>query len=130
MKTIHHGVSAAALATLLVLAGCGKQDAGNDNAAGSDSGSPTAGQAAQARGPAGGRFEEIEECLKAAGLEDKLPQRPSDMPSDMPSGPPPERPSGAPEGGGMMAMQDEDVRNALKACGIELPEGPPQQSVN
>lgn len=56
---------------------------------------------------------------------------PTDMPTDMPSdfptdGTPPEGfPSGGPDGGGgMAALQDPEVQEALDACGIDLPQAP------
>ena len=128
---MHQTIGTAALAALLVLTGCGSD---------SGEGSPTTTTSASAdqTGPPGGlddeQFQKIRECLSAAGLDDALPsdlptERPSDLPSDLPSDfdpshPPEGFPSDAPGGGsgGFGAFQDPDVQEALRACGIELPQ--------
>lgn len=84
-------------------------------------------------GPGGfdtGQLEEIQACLEAAGLEDEMPTgqpggMPTDLPSDFPTDLPSDFGSGGP-GGGMGALQDPEVQEALEACGIELPQAPAQ----
>jgi hypothetical protein len=116
-----NAIGAVGLAALLTLAGCGSDD--------SDSGTGTATDTASVPTPGPGGFDksqlkEIQACLKAAGLEDKLPTgQPTELPSDMPSDLPSDIPSGAP-GGGFSALQDPEVQKALDACGIDLPQAP------
>jgi hypothetical protein len=132
-------VGAAALVGLLTLSGCGSDDDSGSTA--SDQPSAGAPSGAPSGGPGGGfdpdQFQEIRDCLAAAGLDDVLPTdlpsgMPTDLPTDIPSGSPPSgAPSGFPSegaggpGGGLAeALSDPDVQAALEACGIELPQGP------
>lgn len=134
MNLVRPASTMAVLALVLALSGCG-----SDEDAGTPATSTPSGEAVPTA-PAGAGFdetqlEEIRECLEAAGLEDALPtDLPSEMPSDMPSDMPTELPSdfdpeNLPEGlpgegagqGGLGALQDPDVQDALEACGIELP---------
>jgi hypothetical protein len=124
-----NAIGAVGLAALLTLTGCGSDD--------SDIGTDTATDTASVptAGPGGfdkSQLKDIQACLKAAGLEDKLPTEqptelpsdmPSDMPTDMPTDLPSDIPSGAP-GGGFSALQDPEVQKALDACGIDLPQAP------
>ncbi|MGI5131885.1 hypothetical protein ACQEVB_34135 [Pseudonocardia sp. CA-107938] len=60
--------------------------------------------------------QQVEQCLQAAGIPVPTPgPRPTDRPTDRP------RPTGAP--GGRM-YGDPEVRAALDACGITLPQRP------
>lgn len=124
-------IGAVGLAALLTLTGCGGDDAdGSTDSPTETTGAPT--------GRPGGfdsaQLEEIQACLEAAGLEDKLPtggpnELPSDMPTDMPSDMPTELPSDIPSGapgGDFSALQDPEVQEALDACGIDLPPAPGQ----
>lgn len=139
MNLVRTATSVAALAVLLTLAGCGS----DDDTGGEPTSSPS--QGASATPPATGGFDdaqiqEIRKCLDAAGLEDALP---TDLPTDLPSGAPTDRPTDLPEdfdpenlpegfpsdgaggqGGGLAALQDPEVQDALDACGIELPQAP------
>jgi hypothetical protein len=123
-------ISGATLATLLLLTGCGSDaeptaETTNSAADGAPGGFDS------------GQFDQIRDCLEAAGLEDAFPTDiPTDLPTDRPTGAPPEGfdpanpPSGfptdgaGPGGGGFGALQDPDVQAALQACGIELPQQP------
>ena len=134
MRTIPRAIGATALIGLLAMTGCG-----SDSEAEGSTRSQTS-ESAAPDGPGGfdsEQFDEIRECLDAAGLGDALPSdlptgRPSDLPSDMPSEPPSERPtdlpsdfpSGGPGGGGFGALNDPEVQEALEACGIDLPQRP------
>lgn len=128
------------LAAVLALSGCGS-DSAEDNES-SENSSPSA----SGRGPGfdSAQFQEIRDCLEAAGLADKFPSEvptgipsgmpsgvPSDFPSDFPSEFPSDLPSGMPSdlmpggaGGGLAALQDPEVQEALEACGVELPQMP------
>lgn len=138
---IQRGLLVAAVASALVAGACGgKDEVTNASAKTSASASPTSSDTTNSTGrggPGGTQFKEIQKCLKAAGLEDKMPKppkRPSGdaskddaRPTDRPSGPPP----GGKGGDGPAAMQDPEVQAALKACGIEMPpkgsdQRPPQ----
>lgn len=120
-------IGAVGLAALLTLTGCGSDDSdGSTDSATETTSAPT--------GRPGGfdsaQLEEIQACLEAAGLEDKLPtggpnELPSDFPTDLPSDLPSDIPSGAPVGG-FSALQDPEVQEALDACGIDLPQAPGQ----
>jgi hypothetical protein len=145
MKNVRTAISAATLAILLILSGCGSDaDTGSDAASASE-GSAEA-PAEQPGGPGGlGGFDAdqvatINECLEAAGVDAALPtemptdmptERPSDMPEDFdpetmdPEDLPEGMRSGGPDGGGAFgALQDPEVQEALEACGIELPQRP------
>lgn len=137
MNAVRTAAGAATLAVLLALTGCGSDDGAGADAESTSSPS----QGATATPPAGGGFDEdqldkIRECLDAAGLEEALPSdMPSDMPTDMPSDVDPQNlPEGFPsdgaqgQGDGLAALQDPEVRDALDACGIELPEPPTSPS--
>lgn len=129
-------IGAVSIAALLTLSACG----GDDSEGGNDTATDTASDTASApTGRPGGvdaeQLEEIQACLEAAGLEDKLPtgqpsgmptDLPSDFPSDLPSDFPTDLGSGAPGGGGFAALQDPEVQEALDACGIDLPQAPDQ----
>lgn len=127
MNTTRTTISAAALTCLLMLSGCGGEEKVNDTL---ETSPPSAASEPTASG--GSQMEKIQECLKAAGLEDKMPKgRPTDRPTDMPAEPPSGGAEGAPEGGGPgAAMQDPEVQKALKACGIDMPERPQQPPTN
>ena len=132
-------IGSIAMASLLTLTGCGGDDSGGSTNSPSESTSAPTGRSG---GFDSGQIEKIQACLKAAGLEDKLPSErpsglptdlptdlPSDLPTDLPSGLPSDLPSGLPSGaagGDLGALQDPEVQQALKACGIDLPEGPGQ----
>lgn len=124
MKKTRTALGAVSLVGLLALTGCGSKDNTDDG------GTETATDSASA--PAGGpgfdsdQLAAIRTCLKAAGLEDKIPELPTGAPSGMPTDRPTDGtpPSGAPGGGGFAAFQDDDVRAALTACGIDVPERP------
>ena len=127
-----HTILGAALAASFLLAGCGPESTATSTKSTSSSAS-TESSSGTNQGPGGAgnseQFEEIQACLKEAGLEDKLPQRgeggSGERPSAPPSGQPPtgEAPSGD-RGKGGGPFQDEEVQAALKACGIDLPEPP------
>lgn len=132
-------LGAVSLAALLALTACGGEDSGGGN----DTASATAGSAGETPGrPAAFDTEQLEEisaCLEAAGLEDKMPTGrpsgiPSDLPSDLPTDLPTDLPSGLPTdfgaggpGSGADVLQDREVRAALEACGIDLPQAPQQE---
>lgn len=132
-----HTVLGVALAASFLLAGCGPES--TKSASNTSSTTSTSSEASKPdqQGPGGNseQFEEIQACLKEAGLEDKLPQRrekgdSGERPSAPPSGEPP---AGGPQGadgkaGGPFA--DEDVQAALKACGIDVPEPPSAPQAN
>lgn len=137
IKTTHI-VLGVALAASFLLAGCGPESTKAASTTSSTTSTSSETSTSDKQGPGGNseQFEEIQACLKKAGLEDKLPQRreksdSSERPSAPPSGEPP---AGGPQGadgkaGGPFA--DEEVQAALKACGIEVPErpnGPGQQA--
>lgn len=112
-------VGMVALVAVLSLSGCGSDDAAPEDATE---------EPAVSGGPPGGfdasQLEEIRECLEAAGLEDKMPEMPTDIPTDMPT----DMPTGFP-GGGMSGLQDDpEVQEALDACGVELPQPPESES--
>ena len=126
---------ALALPAVLLLPACGSGDAGATNAA------PTS---AAAEGGPGGRFrngdqfQEIQECLTAAGIAVPTPsgtfRRPTGTPgegftppSGAPDGTPPSGgPGGGRGGGGFGQMfQDPQAKAALAACGITVPTGRP-----
>lgn len=125
VKKTRRTIGAVCVVSLLALTGCGGKD--------SDGGtSETATDSASAPGGGPGfdsdQLEAIKTCLKAAGLEDKIPDLPTGQPTDRPTDAPSDftgaPPSGAPDGGGFAAFQDEEVQAALTACGIDLPERP------
>jgi len=133
-----HTVLGVALAASFLLAGCGPESTKATSTTSSTTSTSTEAPKSDQQGPGGNseQFKEIQACLKAAGLEDKLPQRgekgsSGERPSAPPSGEPP---AGGPQvadgkAGGPFA--DEDVQKALKACGIDVPErpnGPGQQA--
>lgn len=143
---VRTAIGSLSLAALLTLAACGGGDSeGTDTT----TDAPTA--SASSGGPGGfdaGQLKEVKACLKAAGLDDKLPTgQPSGVPSDLPSDLPTNLPSGAPtgfptdlpsdfptdlgsdgpgSGGGAGMFQDPEVQDALQACGIELSQAPGQ----
>lgn len=132
VKKTRTALGALGLAALLTLTACGGEDSDGTETA-TDSASAPAGR------PAGfdaGQLEEIQACLEAAGLEDRLPTEqpsdlPSDFPTDLPSDMPTDMPSDMPSdfgadgpGGGAGVFQDAEVQEALEACGIELPQAP------
>ncbi len=123
MTKLTHALAAMSVAAMFPLAGCGPESTtATMSSASSAQTSSDDSKSTTKQGPSGEQMEEIEACLKKAGLEDKLPQR-SDGPSgDRPSAPP----SGQPPAGGQRRaggpFADGDVQKALKACGIELPE--------
>ena len=131
-----HTVLGLALAAIFLLAGCGPEPikATSETSSTTSTSSEASKSDQQVSGGNSEQFERIQACLKKAGLEDRLPQRrekggSSERPSAPPSGEPP---SGGPQGaegqgpvdqaGGPFA--DEDVRAALTACGIDVPERP------
>ena len=134
MNTTRTAIGAIGLAALLSLTACGDDSDGGDESASGIASESTSGAPAAPGGFDTGRLEEIQACLEAAGLEDKMPTgQPSGMPTDLPSDFPTDMPtemssdfgSGGP-GGAMAALQDPEVQEALEACGIELPQAPDQ----
>lgn len=133
MKTARTVMCAATVAALLVLTGCGSD---------TESDAQADGPGSQPGGFDPSQIEKINECLDAAGLDVALPtdlptDRPTDMPTDMPKDFDPETmdpddlPEGMPTdgpGGAMGALQDPEVQEALKACGIDLPQRPAPDS--
>ncbi len=140
-------IGAVSLIALLTLTGCGGEDSDGGNDTATDTASDAGG--APSGGPGGGfdaeQLEEIQDCLKAAGLEDKFPTGPSGAPSDLPSDFPTDLPSGAPSdfpsdlpsdfptdlgtggpGAGAGVFQEPEVQEALQACGIDVPQTPGQ----
>jgi len=122
-------IGAVSLAALLTLTACGGEDSEGSDDAATDTASAPGGLDA-------GQLQEIQQCLEAAGLEDKLPTGqpggvptdvpsdfPTDLPTDLPSDFPTDLGSGGP-GGGAGAFQDPEVQAALEACGIDLPQVP------
>lgn len=122
------------LAVLLTLTACAGEGSGGSTDTAIDPSSAPSGR------PGGfdtEQMREIQECLEAAGLEDKVPADqpswipdlpsdfPSDFPTDLPSDFPDELGSGRP-GGGAGMLQDPEIQEALKACGIDLPQAPDQ----
>lgn len=110
--------ASATVAFALALTGCGSSD--GDGAGPSSETSPSR--------PSGfdtNQFSKIQDCLKAAGLASDLPSGiPSDIPSDLPTNPS-ERPTGIPSdgsGGGLAQLNNPQIQEALKACGIALPQ--------
>ena len=136
MKIARNVIVAATLSALLLLTGCGSDSAKNGDATAAAEETPDAQEGGPANGQPGGfdasQIEKINECLDAAGLDVALPtEMPTDMPTDMPEDFDPETmdpddlPEGMPTdgpGGAMGALQDPDVQDALKACGIDLPQ--------
>ena len=142
MKIARTVIGAATLSALLLLTGCGSDNASSGDTTSAAEESPDT----QAGGPAGGQpggfdagqIEKINECLEAAGLDVALPtdvptdvptERPTDLPKDFDpeSMDPEDLPEGMPTdgpGGAFGAMQDPEVQAALKACGIDLPQRP------
>jgi hypothetical protein len=126
------------LPAVLALSACGSD--------GTTTASPTttagAGGGENVQGFRGGEdFQEIQECLTAAGITLPTPSGGfrGTPPSGGPQGTPPSGaprgtpPSGAPgddgPGGGFGGMfSDPDVQAALKACGITVPTGRPDGS--
>jgi len=97
-------IGAVSLAALLTLPACGGEDSSGSDDAATDTASAPAGA------PGGfdaEQLQEIQQCLEAAGLEDKLPtgqpdgvptDLPSDFPTDLPTDLPSDsRPTSAPE---------------------------------
>ena len=125
MKHTGSALGAVTLAGLLLLSGCGSDDAATDSSAGR--GESTTATGAPSGAPGGfdrSELKKIQQCLEAAGLDDAFPTDvPTDMPTDVPSELPTDMPSNAP-GGGFGALQDPEVQDALAACGIDLPEAP------
>lgn len=122
MTKTRTAIGAVSLVGLLALTGCGSKDGGTGGATATDSATAPAG------GPGGfysDQLAAIQQCLTAAGLEDKIPEMPTGTPTDLPTDLPTDGtpPSGAPDGG-FGAFQDEDVQAALTACGIDLPGRP------
>lgn len=126
MMHVRKAIGGAVLVGLLILTGCSSGSEPNTTTTGGLP-SPPAG------GPGGfnsEQFQQIRNCLKAAGLEHELPSvMPSGMPATPPSGgapptgPPPDMSS--PGAGGQGALlQNPKVQQALKACGIEMPGAP------
>jgi hypothetical protein len=131
MKTTRTTIGAAALTCLLVLSGCGDKESAKDVLKTATPSAATDEQGGGRSTAVRAQMEKIQECLKAAGLEDKLPKGgPTDRPTDMPAQPPSGGSAGAPQGGGPGAMQDPEVQKALKACGIDMPERPQQAPSN
>jgi hypothetical protein len=127
MTKLTHALAATGVAAMFLLAGCGPESttATTSTSSSSSTGSSSDESSANAnQGPGGDQQEEIQACLKEAGLEDKLPQRPSGESGERPSAPPSGEPptTGDHKAGG--PFQDEEVQAALKACGIESPERP------
>lgn len=143
-------IGTASLAALLVLSACGGENSDTATDTSTETSTETASPPSDT--PGGGmnadQIEEIQACLKAAGLEDKFPtdrpsgapsdlpsDMPTDLPSDAPSGAPSDLPSdfptdlgsGAPGDGGAGVFQDPEVQDALRACGIELPQAPGEE---
>lgn len=140
VHTLRRLAAGTTLVALLALTGCGS---GSDTA--TDPDADTSGQAPSGF-PTGGRggfdadqLDQIRTCLEAAGLDDALADLPTGMPTDLPSGMPTEMPSdmtgmptdlpsdlpsGGPGGDLGGFLSDPDVRDALDACGIDLPQVP------
>jgi hypothetical protein len=133
MKTMRLAIGTGALACVVILTGCG-----SDNEAPSDapSDTPSSTSPSASGGPGGfdtAQIQLIRDCLKAAGLDDVFP---TGAPSGRPTGSPPgtfdpnNPPSGFPTdgtdpaGGGLTALGDPAVQQALEACGIDLPQRP------
>lgn len=107
----------ATIALAFTLAGCGATKSSTDP---STTGNPSGPQ-----GPGAGQFSKIQDCLKAAGLAQNLPSGPpSGIPSNLPSGRPSGAPTGFPSGGprGLTQLNNPQIQDALKACGITLPQ--------
>lgn len=135
MNRTRTAIGAVSLAALLALTACGGDDSDGGDETATD---PTSEVSGRPGGFDTGQLEEIQACLEAAGLEDKMPTGqpsgmptdlpsdfPTDLPTDMPTDMPSDFGSGGP-GGGMGALQDPEVQEALEACGIELPQAPDQ----
>jgi hypothetical protein len=112
-----------ALTLAVLVTACGSSNGGGSGSSG--------GTTPQGQPSFGANFQEIQQCLDAAGI--KLPSRPSGAPSGFPSGAPSGAPSFTPGqsppdgfGGGQGAglFNSPKVQRALKACGIPLPTSP------
>jgi hypothetical protein len=122
-----HALSATAVTATLLLTGCGPDATPTSSTTSSTTSSETPSRQASAdtTAPAGSdQMDAIQSCLKDAGLEDKLPQRPPQTRST--DQPPPAPQAGQPnvERRAEGPFADKEVQNALKACGIEVPEPP------
>lgn len=150
MNTFRIATGLAAMAAVLTLAGCGSDNDTTEPAATSGQSQDANASRPAGVGLDEAQLTEIRECLDAAGLEDAFPtDLPSGWPSGLPSGVPSDLPSDfdpenfdpdninpgdlpegfpseglAGQGGGLAAMQDPKVQDALDACGIELPQRP------
>jgi hypothetical protein len=120
-------LTGASIALALLVAACGSSSGGGSGSSG--------GTTPQGQPSFGANFQEIQQCLNAAGI--KLPSGPSGAPSGFPSGVPSGVPSGAPSfspgqsppagfdgGQGAGLFNSPKVQRALKACGIQLPTSP------
>ena len=109
------------------------------SACGSDTSTNTTGTQASASpgtGPRGFMNEEVRSCLEKQGVElpeppqggDGQPPQGADGPPAQGGEPPAGGFPGTPPAGGPGGMSDEDrekMQEALKACGVEMPEGGP-----
>jgi hypothetical protein len=116
---------AAAAVTVFVGASLAACSSGNES-------TPSTGSEPQTQPSLGGNFQEVQQCLDAAGIKLKLPSgAPTDVaggtpPSGAPTGTPPSfDPGQAPQGGpGAGLFNNPRVQRALKACGIQVPTAP------
>jgi hypothetical protein len=125
MTKLTHALAATGVAAMFLLAGCGPESTtATTSSASSAQTSSDDSKSTPEQGPGGEQAQEIEACLKKAGLKDKLPQRPDGSSGERPSAPPSGQPPADEERKADGPFADEDVQKALKACGIELPERP------
>jgi hypothetical protein len=123
MKTRRSTVAIASLLTTVALSitGCGGGSSSNATSTRTPPAAPSGVDPSQIKA--------IRQCLKAAGLNQTIPQggpsgMPTDLPSDLPSNPPSGVPTDIPSnfsGGPGGQFNDPKIQAALKACGIQLP---------
>lgn len=130
----HQGrsLTAVLLTAALLLSACGGGE--SDDSTATDSETPSRAQSRPSGMPSfdPSQLENIQKCLDAAGIDIDIPtDMPSDFPTDMPSDFPTDMPSDLPtdgaRGGLGSLFSNPDAREALEACGIELPSGPSDQ---